>query len=153
VIGAVRRTGRRRRDARAGVASVGSPLTALIVALSLLVQLIAIPYHQALAAPLFGESDTARIAANLKATFGNAAALCVHVDDKGTPIAPAGHCDDQCPLCRFAAHAAALVAPDAPALPQRVNAGFQSLGAAPEPGSVPVCLGNRNRARAPPPNV
>ena len=148
--------GRKKKRAervKLGVAAFWSPLTALMVALSLIVQLVAIPYHQALVTPLYAPSATAAIAAELRATFGDRAALCVQVDDKGAPIAPAGHCDDQCPLCRFAAQAAALIAPDAPALPQRVNAGFQSLGAAPEPGSVPVCVNNRNRARAPPPNV
>jgi hypothetical protein len=149
VIGAVRRTGRRRREAKADVASLRSPLTALVVALSLLVQLVAIPYHQALAAPLFAESDTARIAADLKATFGDAAALCVQVDDKGTPLAPAGDCGDQCPLCRFAAHAATLGAPDAPALPERFDAERHFLRT-PETGALHSLPRRQNRARAPP---
>jgi hypothetical protein len=127
-----------------------SPLTALIVAFSLIVQLIAVPYHQALAAPGMAESETAQIAAELKATFGDAAALCVEVEDKGAPFPPAGHCDDQCPLCRFAAQAAALVEPDAPALPEQLDAGCQVLGAASERGDLPFRLENRNRARAPP---
>ncbi len=145
-----KRTQRRKRRARPGAAASRSPLTALIVAFSLLVQLIAIPYHQALAAPGIAESETAKIAAELKATFGDAAALCAEVDSKGAPLAPAGHCDDQCPLCRFAAQAATLVAPDAPALPERLDAACQTLGAACEPGVVPLRLENRNRARAPP---
>ncbi|HME83228.1 MAG TPA: hypothetical protein VKG91_01430 [Roseiarcus sp.] len=141
---------RRRHRARPGAASSRSALTALLVALSLLVQLIAIPYHQALAAPEFAQSETAKIAAELKATFGDAAALCVEVDGKGAPLAPAGHCDDQCPLCRFAAQAATLVAPDAPALLERLDAGRQALGAASDPGGLPFRLENCNRARAPP---
>ena len=145
-----KRTVRRRHRARPGAASSRSPLTALVVALSLIVQLFAIPYHQALAGPGFAESETAKIAAELKATFGDAAALCVEVDGKGAPLAPAGHCDDQCPLCRFAAQAATLVAPDAPALPERLDPACQTLGAASEPGVVPFRLENRNRARAPP---
>jgi hypothetical protein len=144
-----KRTVRRRRRATPGAAS-RSPLTALIVALSLLVQLIAVPYHQALAAPGIAESDTSQIAAGLKATFGDAAALCVQVDDKGAPPHPSGRCDDQCPLCRFAASAATLAAPDAPAPPKRLDAVCQTLGAASEPGGVPFRLENRNRARAPP---
>ena len=122
----------------------------VIVALSLIVQLIAAPYHQALAAPAFSHSDAATIAADLKATFGDAVALCVQVDDKGAPVMPAGHCDDQCRLCRFAAQAAALVAPELPALPARLDPACQSIGAAPERDLVPVRLANLNRARAPP---
>ena len=127
-----------------------SQLLSLIVALSLIVQLFAAPYHQALAASASPQSDTTQIAADLKATFGDAAALCVQVDGKGAPLSPAGHCDDQCPLCQFASQAAALVAPQLPALPQRLDAACQTLGAASEPGSVPFRLENRNRARAPP---
>jgi hypothetical protein len=145
-----KRTVRRRRRATPDAAASRSPLTALIVALSLLVQLIAVPYHQALAAPGIAESDTAQIAAGLKATFGEAVALCVEVDGKGAPLTPAGHCDDQCPLCRFAAQAATLVAPDALAPPMPLDAACQTLGAASEPAVVPFRLENRNRARAPP---
>jgi len=141
---------RQERRAKPGIAAFGSPLTALFVALSLFVQLVAIPYHQALAATGFAASDMAAIAAELKATFGGAAYLCVHVDDKGGPLAPADHCEDQCPLCQFGAQAAALIAPDAPALPVRLDAACQTLGAHLDPGAVPVRLGNRNRARAPP---
>jgi len=140
----------RRHRARSGAAASRSPLTAFVVALSLLVQLIAIPYLQALAGPGFAEAETAEIAAELRATFGDAAALCVEVNDKGAPISPAGHCDDQCPLCRFAAQATALVAPEAPAPPERLDAACQSLGAASEPGVVSFRLENRNRARGPP---
>ncbi len=149
--GGAQRTGRGRRRARPGGASFRSPLMALAVALSLIIQLLAIPYHHALSAPAFASpSDTAAIAAELKATFGDAAALCVHLDGKGAPLAPAGRCDDQCPLCRFAAQAAALIAPGAPALPARLDGASRALGAAPEPGAVPAPSTSRNRARAPP---
>ncbi len=126
-----------------------SPVVAFIVALSLLFQLVAIPYHQARAEPGF-ISDTAQAAADLKATFGEAVELCAQSDHKGAPHAPPGHCDDQCPLCRFAAQAATLVAPDAPALPERRDAACQTLGAASKPDVVPFRVENRNRARAPP---
>ena len=122
----------------------------LVVALALIVQLFAAPYHQALAAPGSSQSDTARIAADLRATFGDAAALCVQVDDKDVPVMPAGHCDDQCPLCRFAAQAAALVTPELPALPAPLDAACQNIGAAPEHDLVPVRVVNLHRARAPP---
>ena len=128
---------------------------ALAVALSLIIQLVAAPYHQALSAPAFASSDTGAIAAELKAAFGDAAALCVQADrkqadGKGAPGAPPGCCDDQCPFCRFAAQAAALIAPDAPALAARLDAASRALGAAPEPGAVPALPTSRNRARAPP---
>jgi hypothetical protein len=130
-------------------------VTALAVALSLIVQLFALPYHQALSAPALASPDTAAIAAELKATFGDAAALCVQIDGKqadgkGAPSAPAGCCDDQCPFCRFSAQAATLIAPDAPALPLRLDRAGPALGAAPEPGAVPAPPTSRNRARAPP---
>ncbi len=147
--GGARRKGIARRRAGTGVARFRSPLTALAVALSLIIQLLAIPYHQALSAPAFA-SDTAATAAELKATFGDAAALCVQVYEKSAPGAPAGHCDDQCPFCRFSAQAAVLIAPDAPALPVRLYRASRALGAAPAPGAVPAHPTSRNRARAPP---
>jgi len=140
---------KRARRAKPGVASRRSPLTALLVAFSLIVQLLAVPYHQALAAgPGFAASGTDRIAAELKATFGDAAGLCLHAGDNGG--APAGKCEDQCPLCQFAAQAAALIAPDVPALPERRNGASKTLGAAPKTGAVPAPPASRNRARAPP---
>ena len=133
-----------------GAALLLSPFTAFIVALSLVIQLVAVPYHQALAAPGFAETGTARIATELKATFGDAAALCVEVGRKGAPLSPAGHCDDQCPLCRFAAQSAALIAPELPAVPVRLDTACRTLGASPGPGVAPVCHAQQNRARAPP---
>jgi len=139
-----------RRTGRA-VPAFRSPLTALIVALSLIVQLFATPYHQALSAPAFSGGDAA-IAADLKAVFGDAADLCAHVDDKGgpAPSAPAGHCDDPCPLCRFAAQAVAFVPPDAPQLPERLDADCRTIGAAPDFGAFPTAPPEHSRARAPP---
>ena len=138
------------RRARSRTAPGRSPFTSLIVALSLIVQLFAAPYHQALAALAFAQTDEAKIAADLKATFGDAAALCVQVDDKGAPLHPSGNCDDQCPLCRFAAQASTLVAPELPALPAPVDAARHNIGAAPERDVVAVRLRSLNRARAPP---
>jgi hypothetical protein len=146
--------GRRRKSstlrAQPGVTSTRSPLSACLVALSLIVQLFAIPYHQALAAPGMRQAETARIAADLKASFGGAATLCVQIDEKGAPQSPAGHRDDQCPLCQFGAQAAALVAPEVAALPLRLDAARRIVAAGPEPGAVPACPAQQNRARAPP---
>ena len=147
---AVRRTGARGRQGKPGVASVRSPLTALAVALSLILQLFVVPYHQALSAPLAVSPDTAAISAELKATFGDVAALCVQSDDKGAPRSQGGCCGDQCPFCRFAAQAAALVAPDAPALHEPISVGCETIGIAPTPGAIPAPPTSRNRARGPP---
>jgi hypothetical protein len=130
-----------------------SPLTALAVALSLIVQLFAVPYRQALSAPALASPDTGAISAELEATFGDAAALCVQADDKGAKRSPGGCCDDQCPFCRFAAQAAALIAPDAPALPRRLDPVRRILAAPGELGAVPFPPNQRNRARAPPLSV
>ncbi len=126
-----------------------SPLASIVGALALLFQLVAVPYHQALSAP--AGADVASVAAELKATFGEAATLCVQSDGKGAPAAPAGDCDDHCPLCQFGAQAATLIAPGGgPALPERLDAACRTLGAAPEAGAVPVVPAARTRARAPP---
>ena len=123
---------------------------AFLVTLSLLLQLLFIPYHQALAAPAAGLSD-ARIAADLKATFGDAASLCVRLDDRGAPAkAPAGGCGDDCPFCRFAAEAATLLAPHFPALPVRYEAATLSVYLPTESEAPPAAPLRRQRARAPP---
>ena len=111
------------RKAGGGLASPRSPLMAFLVALSLIVQLFAAATPPALAAPAFAGADDAAIAAELKAVFGDAAQLCVQINDDKAPAkhAPPGHCCDQCPLCRFAAQAVAFVPPDAPTLPTRLD--------------------------------
>ena len=138
-----------KRRARRGLASFRSALTAFLVTLTLVVQLVAMPYQQALAGPAAPGSSTAAIAADLKAVFGDAAGFCVHIDDKGAPSpqAPCNHCDDQCPL---AAQATAFVPPDAPSLPRRADTGRHTIGAAPQFGAFSPCPAQRNRARAPP---
>jgi hypothetical protein len=142
----------RKRPAGRGVAAFRSPLTALVVALSLIVQLFAAATPPAVAAPAFAGADEAAIAAELKLVFGGAADLCAHIDDRGAPgkHAPFGHCCDQCPLCRFAAQAAAFVPPDVPALPDRVNGDSHAIRAGPDFLSVTACPAKANRARAPP---
>ena len=96
-----------------------SPLATFLIALSLIVQLFAAATPPAMAAPAFAGADDAAVAAELKALFGDAAQLCVQVNDDKVPArhAPSGHCCDQCPLCRFAAQAVAFVSPDLPVLP------------------------------------
>jgi hypothetical protein len=141
-----------RRRAGLGTAAFRSPLLAIAAAVALLVQLAVVPYHQALSAPLAAPAavDIAAIAAELRATFGDAAALCIQTDGKGAPLAPAGDCDDHCPLCQFSTQSAALIAPDGPALPERLDAACLTLGAAPQVGGLAACPFLKNRARGPP---
>src|SRR6516162_9785739 len=127
------------RRARRGAAGWRAPLTALVVAFSLIVQLFAAATPPALSAPAFAGADDAAIAAELKAIFGDAAQLCLQVnDDKArAKHAPFSHCCDQCPLCRFAAQAVAFVPPDAPALPGRLDSDAHAIRAPPGPDVLP----------------
>ena len=135
--------------ARPGPISRPRRLTALAALLSLLIQLIAVPYHQALAASATPPSEPGGIASELKAVFGDAASLCARTDGRSAP-SPAGHCDDQCALCRFAAEGAALVAPVAPTVPECVLAGREAIGPPCDLGAAPAPPPQPNRARAPP---
>jgi hypothetical protein len=141
-----------RRHAKRRLTSFRSPLTAFLVALSLIVQLFAAATPPAVAAPAFAGADDAAIAAELKALFGEAAQLCVQVNGDEAPIkhTPYGHCCDQCPLCRFAAQVVAFVPPDLPALPERLDSDAHAIRAPPGDDAVPPYPVQPNRARAPP---
>jgi len=109
----------KRRGGAGAISARVSRLAVLLAALALFAQLMALPFHHA-----DGRQDPASVAATLKATFGDGAILCAEVDDDASSTAPAhrqGHCDEGCPLCQFAAHAVALVAPT-PSLPERLDA-------------------------------
>ncbi len=127
-------------------------MTAFLVALSLVVQLFAAATPPALAAPAFAGADEAAIASELRALFGDTAQLCVQVNDDKAPAKhnPSGHCCDQCPLCRFAAQAAAFVAPDLPALPERFESDAHAIRAPPGQDDLPAYPAQPNPARAPP---
>jgi len=140
------------RRARRGAGELRSPLTALLISFSLLVQLFAAATPPAVAAPAFAGADDAAIAAELKALFGDAAQLCAHAGDHGAPgkHAPC-RCCDQCPLCRFAARAAvAYVPPDLPALPERLDGNAHAIRAPPVRDVLPPYPTQPNPARAPP---
>ncbi len=112
------KTTKRRGGAGALSARAFSRLAVLLAALALFAQLVALPIHHAEA-----RQDLASVAATLKATFGDSAILCAHVDDDASSNSRerrSGHCDDGCPLCQFAAHAVALAAPT-PSLPARLK--------------------------------
>ena len=103
-----------------------SRYSAIAMALAFVAQLLALPFHHPIA-----QSSKSVIVAQLRATFGEAAVLCIHGDDPGAPAAPldrSGHCEDECPLCQFGAQAAALVPPPTPVLPARMDIGSNSLG-------------------------
>jgi hypothetical protein len=134
------------RRAKRRLTSFRSPLTAFVVALSLVVQLFA-----AATPPAFAGADDAAIAAELKALFGDTAQLCIQVNDKApAKHEPSGHCCDQCPLCRFAAQAVAFVEPDLPALPGRLDGEARAIRAPPSQDVLPPYPGQPNPARAPP---
>jgi hypothetical protein len=149
-----RNEGRRARAKCAAAAAPRSPLTAFVIAFSLIVQLFAAATPPALAAPAFAGADDAAIAAELKAVFGDAVQLCAHVNDDGAPgkNAPSGHCHccDQCPLCRFAAQAVAYVPPELPALPERLASDAHAIRAPPAQAVLPAYSAQPNPARAPP---
>ncbi len=122
---AVRKSATRSASSRAF-----SRLAVLIAALALFGQLLALPYHHPQ-----GRSDHAEVAAFLKATFGDAAVLCV--DDDAHPAAPEhrhDHSDGDCPLCQFGAQTVLFAAP-APMLPERID-----VAAAPLPVQVEFSL-------------
>ena len=140
------------RRAKRRLSSFRSPLTAFVVALSLVVQLFAAATPPAFAAPAFAGADDAAIAAELKALFGDTAQLCVQVNDDKAPLqhSPFGHCCDQCALCRFAAQAVAFVEPDLLALPGRLESEAQAIRATPSRAVLPAYPLQPNPARAPP---
>jgi hypothetical protein len=143
----------RRRSARSGARR--SRVTALLVAISLVVQLFAAATPPAMAAPAFAGADEAAIAAELKALFGASAQLCVQVNDDKTPGQhhPSSHCCDQCPLCRFAAQVVAFVGPDLLALPGRLESNAHIIRAPPGNEVLPAYPIQPNAARAPPLSV
>lgn len=143
----------RGRSARFGVAAFRSPLASFFVALALLAQLAALPYHRSLVAAEMAAPSPAQIVAELKATFGEAAQLCVQTDNSGAPASPAGHCDDDCPLCRFSSQLHAVVAPDAPGLPAPLEALALAAPPAPDRFAFADAPHSNQRARAPPASV
>ena len=129
-------------------------LTAFVVALSLVVQLFAMPFQQAMAGPALPErSDTPAIAADLKAVFGDAAGFCAHMPAtrarrRRTAPAIIATTNARCagPPLRPTAFLPARCADSA----RTLNAIRHAIGAAPDFGAFPACPAQRNRARAPP---
>jgi len=102
----------KRRTGRVGVRA-RAPLVLLIAALALLAQWFVAPLRE-----MRANAPISQVAAELKATFGDAAVLCLQADADGSLPAhdPQNHCDDHCPLCQLHAGVMALW-PPAQALP------------------------------------
>jgi hypothetical protein len=105
-----------------------SPLPALIAALALAVQLLAISFHHPIAT-----------------------LSCAQADDSSAPSVPGrAHCDDDCPLCQFAGHATPpIVPPFAAALGPPARSAL-ALVAEPESVDPKPQLNALAQARAPP---
>jgi hypothetical protein len=100
-------------------------------------------------------SDTAAIAADLKAVFGDAAGFCAHIDDKGAPSPQASVQSLRRPMpalpdSRPGCGVCPARRPDAAAKGQR---GRVAGRAAPDFGAFSACPAQSNRARAPPLSV
>jgi len=91
-----------------------------------------------------------QLAADMKATFGDAFQLCVNVGDDGSaPSAPVHHGDGDCPLC--CVHAGAvLTPPEAVALPARREAVAALTFVAKDFAPPPPARASPAQARAPP---
>jgi hypothetical protein len=103
-----------------------------LATLALVAQMLAPAAHRMVA-----PGDAAGIAAELHATFGDVAVLCIQADDGKIPLTPAGPpgpCDDCCPLCQSTAAAHALVLPTLLVAPTRIKAASVTL--APEPDFI-----------------
>lgn len=139
------------RRAKRRLTSFRSPLAAFVVALSLIVQLFAAATPPAMAAPAFAGANNAAVASELKAVFGDAAQLCVHINDDRAPAQHGPcHCCDQCLLCGCAAHAVAFVSPVLPVLLGRADGEAHAIRAPPARDILPTYPAQPNPARAPP---
>jgi hypothetical protein len=110
---------KRKRWAPSAWTRVRASLAVGLATLALVVQMLALTSHR-MAAP----DSVAGIAAELHATFGDIAVLCIQADDGKSPPAPgspAGPCDDCCPLCQSTAAAHALVLPTLLGVPSRIE--------------------------------
>jgi len=91
-----------------------------------------------------------QLAADLKATFGDAVQLCVNVDDDGSqPGAPAHHGEGECPLCCLHA-VSALVPPDVTKLSAPRLASSSVSFAATDFSPPPPARASPAQPRAPP---
>jgi hypothetical protein len=142
------KTNRRRAVARPLYLLAFPRIAVLLAAFALVAQLTALPYHHPQS-----QSDVSSVAATLKATFGDAAVLCVQADGDSSSNTPErhhqGHCDDGCPLCQFAAQTVLFVAVG-PTLPARVGVPAAPLMPLADFGGTRTRPTGFAQARAPP---
>jgi hypothetical protein len=141
---------KRSRTGRTATAALAnhSRFARIIVAISLALQLVFAPTHNASAAAT--QPSHAAIVADFKAIFGDATALCAHSDDRNGPASPSGDCGDHCLFCRFAAQDFALIIPQDPGPPAPLAGLVDAVVGAREATAVRVQPTRHNRARAPP---
>jgi Protein of unknown function (DUF2946) len=120
-----------------------------IVALAAVINLAFAPVLRA-AIMARAPSSVSEVAADLKATFGDAFELCVNLRDDGSTPAPSHQGDDGCcPLCCL--HAAAhLLAPEFKALPLRLAVRRVELPPSEDVALPPPSRASPSQPRAPP---
>jgi hypothetical protein len=136
---------RRKPGARSAFTRLRGPVAACLAIFALLAQMLAPPVHQA-----GNRAEVAGVASELKALFGDAAVLCIQVEDGKRAPAPSRDCDDFCPLCQFHSGAHALILPGLAGLPTRIDVGAETLGIAPAPSSHRTTHTAYAQPRAPP---
>ena len=123
---------KRTRRAPSAWTRIRASFAVTLATLALIVQMLAPASHRMVA-----PGDVAGVAAELHATFGDVAVLCVQADGAKSPLTPAsppGPCDDCCPLCQSSAAAHAFVLPTPLGVPTRIEAASVTL--APEPDFI-----------------
>jgi hypothetical protein len=101
-----------------------------LATLALVAQMLAPTQHRMVA-----PGDVAGVAAELHATFGDVAVLCIQAEDGKSPLkpgSPPGPCDDCCPLCQMSAGAHALMLPTLLRVPTRIVTASETLAPAPD---------------------
>jgi hypothetical protein len=121
---------KRTRPAPSAWGRLRASFAVALATLALVAQMLAPAWHRMVA-----PGDVAGVAAELHATFGDVAVLCIQADDGKSPLTPAsppGPCDDCCPLCQSSAAAHALVLPTLLGAPSRIEAASEALAPAPD---------------------
>ena len=121
---------KRKRGAPSAWTRIRASFAVALATLALVAQMLAPTQHRMVA-----PGDVAGVAAELHATFGDVAVLCIQADDDKsppTPAGPPGPCDDCCPLCQSSAAAHALVLPTLLGAPSRIEAAAVTLAPAPD---------------------
>jgi hypothetical protein len=118
-----------------------------LATLALVVQMLAPAQHR------MALADVGAVAAELHATFGDVAVLCIQVDDAKSPLTPGnppGPCDDCCPLCQMSAGAHALMLPTILGVPTRILTASETLAPAPDFAGLKPARTAFAQPRAPP---